>query len=197
MISVIIPVLNEAGTIRPCLARLTRQIGPHEIVVIYGGSRDHTLDMAGHFPGVRCLHCMMPGRGFKMNQEAAIAKDDILLFLHSDTLLPANGLEMIETVMVRADVVAGSFSLRFDHQHPVLRLLEWFSRVNHILFTYCDRGLFVARHIFDRMGGFQEIPMMEDVEIQKRLRQTARFVKIRRPVITSARRFLLKGLIRQ
>jgi len=132
-----------------------------------------------------------------MNQGVQVAKGDILLFLHSDTLLIPGGLAMIEALLAQTGIVAGSFCLRFDHQSPFLRLYARFSRINHILFTYGDQGLFMTRRIFEQVGGFPELPLMEDVEIQKILRRIGRFVKIRHPVVTSARRFLLNGIIRQ
>lgn len=197
MISVVIPVLNESKTIGRCLNCLEEQVEAHEIVVVDGGSRDHTLDIVDTFPGVKRLRCTTAGRGAQMNQGVAIAGGEILLFLHVDTLLPPGGLAMIKAVMAREGTVAGSFSLRFDYQSPFLELYARFSRINHILFTYGDQGLFMTRRAFKHVGGFKEIPLMEDFEIQKKLRKMGRFVKIRKPVMTSARRFLLKGIIRQ
>ena len=107
MISVVIPVLNESKTIRRCLTRLREQVQPHEIVVVDGGSRDHTLDIVDTFPKVKWLRCATAGRGAQMNQGATVAKGDILLFLHSDTLLPPGGLAMIETITAQAGIVAG------------------------------------------------------------------------------------------
>jgi rSAM/selenodomain-associated transferase 2 len=196
-ISIIIPVLNEGNTIGACLDRLNGQAEPNEIVVVDGGSQDNTLAIVRTFPGVKWLRASKAGRGRQMNQGVRVAKGDILLFLHSDTLLMPGGLAMIETLLAQTGIVAGSFSLRFDHQSPFLRLYARFSRINHILFTYGDQGLFMTRRIFEQVGGFPELPLMEDVEIQKILRRIGRFVKIRHPVVTSARRFLLNGIIRQ
>jgi len=196
-ISIIIPVLNEGNTIGACLDRLNEQTEPHEIVVVDGGSLDNTRAVVRTFLGVKCLRASGPGRGRQMNQGARVAKGDILLFLHSDTLLMPGGLAMIEAFMTQSGIVAGSFCLRFDHQSPFLRLYARFSRINHILFTYGDQGLFMTRRVFEQVGGFPELPLMEDVEIQESLRKIGCFVKIRHPVVTSARRFLLNGIIRQ
>ena len=197
MISVIIPVLNESKTIGRCLTHLREQIESHEIVVADGGSCDHTPEIVDAFPGVKLLRCATAGRGAQMNEGAAIAKGEVLLFLHSDSFLPPRGLAMIEVMTAQPAVAGGSFSLQFDSHDPVLKLLARFSRANHILFTYGDQGLFMTRRVFERIGGFEEIPLMEDVEIQKRLRKMGQFVKIHHPVTTSARRFLSKGIIRQ
>ena len=196
-ISIIIPVLNEGNTIGACLDRINGQAEPHEIVVVDGGSLDNTLAVVRTFPGVKWLRTSKAGRGRQMNQGVRVAKGDILLFLHSDTLLMPGGLAMIETLLAQTGIVAGSFSLRFDHQSPFLRLYARFSRINHILFTYGDQGLFMTRRIFEQVDGFPELPLMEDVEIQESLRKIGRFVKIRHPVVTSARRFLSNGIIRQ
>jgi rSAM/selenodomain-associated transferase 2 len=197
MISVVIPVLNESKTIGRCLTHLREQTGPHEIVVVDGGSGDNTLEIVDTFPGVKWLRCATAGRGVQMNQGAAVAAGEILLFLHSDTFLPPGGLTMIENLTAQAGIAAGSFSLRFDYQNLFLRLYAHFSRINHILFTYGDQGLFMTRRVFERVGGFKEIPLMEDVEIQKKLRKIGKFVRIHQPATTSSRRFLSKGIIRQ
>lgn len=196
MISIIIPVLNESQTIGSCLFRLREQIDHHEIVVVDGGSNDDTLDIVRAFSDVKWL-CSPAGRGNQMKKGAEAAEGDLLLFLHADTCLPPGGLARIETLMAREGIVAGSFSLSFEEPNFLLKLYALFSRINHLLFTYGDQGLFMTRRIYEWIGGFQEIPIMEDVEIQKRLRKMGRFVKIRQPVVTSARRFLTYGIIKQ
>lgn len=197
MISVVIPVLNEYKMIGGCLKRLGEEIGPHEIVVVDGGSTDRTPDIVNTFPDVRYLRCPTAGRSIQMNYGADAATGQILLFLHADTFLPPGGLTMIESGLARAEIVAGSFSLRFDCHHALLRLFARFSRINHTLFTYGDQGLFMTRRVFERVSGFRDIPLMEDVEIQKRLRKLGGFMKIDHPVVTSARRFLRRGIIKQ
>jgi len=196
MISIIIPVLNESQIIGSCLLRLKKQIEPHEIVVVDGGSNDGTLDIVRTFSDVKWL-CSPSGRGNQMNRGAEVAEGNLLLFLHADTCLPPKGLTRIETLMAQDGIVAGSFSLSFEEPDLFLKLYALFSRINHLLFTYGDQGLFMTRRIYELIGGFQEIPIMEDVEIQKRLRKMGRFVKIRPPVVTSARRFLTYGIIKQ
>ncbi len=197
MISVIIPVLNESTTIGTCLSHLEEQDESYEIVVVDGGSHDLTREIVEGYPDVKWLSCKTASRASQMNYGASFATGEILLFLHADTLLPVDGLTMIRDFLGRAGVVAGSFSLGFDHQNCLLRLYARFSRINHILFTYGDQGLFMSRRVFEYIGGFSEIPLMEDVEIQKALRTIGRFVKIPHSVITSARRFHQNGIIRQ
>lgn len=94
-------------------------------------------------------------------------------------------------------MAAGSFCLAFDAGGPALGLYSWCSRIGHPLFTYGDQGLFLRRSTFEWIGGFAPIPLLEDVEIQARLRARGRFVKVRVPVVISARRFQARGAVRQ
>ena len=143
MISVVIPVLNESRTIGSCLSRLQEEIADHEIVVVDGGSQDGTLDIVKALPDV-VRQDSPTGRARQMNRGAEAARGHILLFLHADTHLPPGGLDKIETLLKQQkDTVAGSFSLSFDYSSPFLRLYAQFSRINHILFTYGDQGLFM------------------------------------------------------
>ena len=196
MISVVIPTLNEAEGIGACIGGLLEAAWGHEIIVVDGGSRDATPDIVRCFDRVRLLHAER-GRGRQMNRGAEAASGGTLLFLHADSRLPAGAFAMIENALERPGAVAGAFSLGFDREHPLLRIYALFSRINHILFTYGDQGLFLRRSVFARIGGFREIPLMEDVEIQRRLRRMGRFVKIRRPVTTASRRFSARGILRQ
>lgn len=196
MISIVIPTLNEELMIGRCLKQFDKHPAAHEIIVADGGSRDNTVGIVSVFPGAKLVHVTERGRGRQMNRGARVAKGEILLFLHADTLLPPAGLRMIEAMMGRPKVVAGSFSLCFDHPDRMLHLFSRLSRINHILFTYGDQGLFLSRVTFEKLGGFAEIPLMEDVEIQQRLRKKGLFVKLNRCVVTSSRRFVSHGIIR-
>jgi rSAM/selenodomain-associated transferase 2 len=196
MISVIIPTLNERATFGSKLNDLLNQRGDLEIIVSDGSSSDGTLDVVSQFPEVKVVNSPR-GRGRQMNEGANRASGDIFLFLHADTCLPPGALNMVEEILVDSSVVAGSFSLSFDRASFFLRLYSLFSQINHILFTYGDQGLFLRSRTFRKIKGFKDIPIMEDVEIQKRLKRLGKFVKIRKPVITSARRFVNCGIIRQ
>jgi rSAM/selenodomain-associated transferase 2 len=197
MISVIIPTLDEEKSIPRCLKQFAQQAGSHEIIVVDGGSQDNTEAVVREFPEVTLILTSKKGRGRQMNQGARAARGNTLLFLHADTLLPPGGLRMINAIMGRDNVLAGSFSLSFDHPDPFLKLFAKLSQINHILFTYGDQGFFIDRRTFEHLGGYEEMPLMEDVEIQQRLRKIGRFVKLNTPVVTSARRFLSNGIVRQ
>jgi rSAM/selenodomain-associated transferase 2 len=196
MISVVIPTLNEADTIECSLNDLLSHDGDFEVIVSDGGSSDGTLEKVCRFPEVKLITSAQ-GRGGQMNEGAKTAKGDIFLFLHADTRLPPHALHMINEVMSDASVVGGSFCLAFDHQDLILRIYSFFSRINHILFTYGDQGLFLRSATFRSIEGFKEIPIMEDVEIQRRLRSMGRFKKFSQPAVTSARRFRKGGIIQQ
>ena len=196
MVSIIIPTLNEADVIDSSLRKLLNHEGTFEVIVVDGGSSDNTVDIIQRLPQVR-LAISEKGRGIQMNEGARLASGDVLLFLHADTYLPPAGLEMIRAVMADSQVVGGAFLMDFDSRNLFLKVMSRFTRINHILFTYGDQGLFVRLNVFKDIGGFKPLSLMEDVEIQRRLRGSGTFVKIRRPVTTSARRFIRFGVVRQ
>lgn len=195
-IAVIVPTLNEEAFLETFLWDLLGREGDFRITLADGGSSDGTLEIARRFPQVRRLRAEV-GRGRQMNAGAREATGDVLLFLHADTLLPPDAFRLIGEALADREVVGGCFRLAFDREDPWLRTYSFFSRINHPLFTYGDQGLFVRREVFERIGGFREMPILEDVEIQERLRRAGRFVKLRQPVVTSARRFLRYGPVRQ
>lgn len=196
VISVIIPALNEAEHISRTLHAVQRQKQPHEIIVVDGGSKDDTRGIVSAFSNVQLLSSEK-GRSHQMNCGAKLAKGEILLFLHADTILPENGLEKINRAMEDPRRVAGSFYLKFDSDHWILSFYTQLSRINNSFFTYGDHAIFVRRSCFEEIGGYSPIPFMEDVEIQSRLRSRGRFVKLREGVLTSARRFNQYGVIKQ
>ena len=196
MVSVIIPTFNEAATLESFLRNLLNQPGDFEIIVADGGSSDETLKVLSRFPEVRLMRSG-GGRARQMNEGARNARGKILLFLHADTALPAEALRKIEKSLADPSVAAGSFSLKFDQPGGFFKVLSGFSRINHPFFTYGDQGLFLRASTFRRIEGFKEIPVMEDVEIQGRLRKIGKFIKLAPPVVTSARRYLQNGPFRQ
>lgn len=194
-LSIIIPALDEASHLEALLADLLAREGDSEILLVDGGSTDGTWEIAGRFP-VRRLRAPR-GRAAQMNAGARRATGDVLLFLHADTLLPPDAFRRVADALADPGVAGGSFRLAFDRSDPWLAAYAFCSRINHPLFTYGDQALFLRRDHFLRIGGFREIPIMEDVEIQRRLRRQGRFVKLPEPVVTSARRFVDVGPVRQ
>lgn len=194
-ISYILPTLNEEGQLATTLDCVLKQSGEKEIIVVDGGSQDDTRAIARAY-GCRTIFSP-PGRGLQMNQGAAAATKDTLLFLHADTILPDGASEDILRILSKTDALAGSFRLEFKSDSRALRFYAAFSQLNLPLFTFGDQGLFLRRSTFQAINGFQEYPILEDVEIQRRLRAHGKFRKSRLPVVTSSRRFTKVGPVRQ
>lgn len=196
MISVIVPVLNEAATIGPALTELLAQGGDFEVIVVDGGSTDGTWEAAEQVTRVRCIRSDK-GRGRQMNAGAAHARGELLLFLHADTRLAPGAFEAIERAR-KGGVQAGAFTHRFGSDDWRLRLISaghnMKCRLNGIY--YGDHGIFVARNVFDGVGGFPEVPILEDVIFCERLRKLARGRLLPEVATTDARRFLRHGVWR-
>jgi rSAM/selenodomain-associated transferase 2 len=196
LVSVIIPTLDEAGIIEKTLQALLGHPGEFEVIVADGGSRDGTLEELEGFPDVTKISSPS-GRATQMNAGARAAAGDVLFFLHADSTLPAGAISAVRQALADPSVSGGAFQLKFDDSRLFFKTLAFFSRLNHILCTYGDQGLFLRAETFRAIGGFRDLPVMEDVEIQKRLRAAGRFVKIPLPIVTSARRYRKKGPWRQ
>lgn len=191
-ISIIIPVLNEAGNIQDAIASIQLSTNV-EIIVVDAGSNDNTVDIAKSL-GAKVL-TSMPGRAYQMNMGAAIACGEILLFLHADTRLPSYFDALVRATLCTG-VVAGAFRLEIAGKAWGLRLVEWGVGVRSHFFQlpYGDQAIFLTKQVFEQIGGFPELPIMEDFELIRRLRGIGRIKIVSTPVITSARRWLQKGI---
>lgn len=192
-ISIIIPVLNEAENIRQAIA-CTQPSTNIEVIVVDGGSQDDTYKIASNLNVT--IISSFPGRAVQMNKGARLAKGDILLFLHADTRLPTGFDVMIRTALQKTGTVAGAFALRIDAEVASLRLVEWGvnMRSHFWQMPYGDQAIFLTKETFNKIGNFPELPFMEDFEIMRRLKRIGRITIIPVPVITSARRWLQKGI---
>ncbi|MEG4573230.1 TIGR04283 family arsenosugar biosynthesis glycosyltransferase [Microcoleus sp. N3A4] len=194
-ISIIIPVLNEAPTIAPVISSAGNAQNV-EIIVADGGSSDGTADIAKSL-GVRVISTA-PGRAAQMNAGAAVATGDILLFLHADTLLPREYDYFARLVLANPSAVAGAFELKIDARRLSLRLVEtgvnW--RSNFLQMPYGDQAIFLSSATFDKIGGFPDLPLMEDFEFVRRLKKQGRIEIVPHPVLTSARRWQQLGVIK-
>lgn len=194
MLSLIVPVLNEAAVLREALARLEplRARGA-EVVVADGGSGDGTPDLAA--PLVDRVVTAPAGRARQMNQGARSAKGDVLLFLHADTTLPDNADRLIDEAL-KGGRQWGRFDVRIDGRSRwlplVAAMMNWRSWLSGI--ATGDQAIFVRREAFEAVGGFPDIPLMEDIAVSGALKRFCRPARIRERVTTSGRRWDENGL---
>jgi rSAM/selenodomain-associated transferase 2 len=194
-LTIVIPTLNEAAIIVPALQALAplRERGA-EIIVADGGSRDGTARLAK--PLADKVIVVPRGRGAPLNAGAALGTGDALLFLHADTALPDDADRLIEAALTRR--AWGRFDLRIAGRHPLLaviaRMINWRSRLTGI--ASGDQAIFVTRGAFVTVGGFPDLPLMEDIAISRRLKRLSRPACVGAPVVTSGRRWEHNGVIR-
>jgi rSAM/selenodomain-associated transferase 2 len=194
-ISIIIPTYNEEAGIGAALSSLLALRPSPEIIVSDGLSEDGTIDAARQFRhrGVRVLTSGRRGRGPQMNAGAAAARGNILLFLHADVRLPEDALERVSHVMENLKFAGGAFLTCTSGQSGrtvkrlFLRLADIRSRYTTL--PYGDQALFVRAAVFQKLGGYAEIPLMEDLEFSRRLRSAGKVARLRREVVVSGRRF--------
>ncbi|MBE8970854.1 TIGR04283 family arsenosugar biosynthesis glycosyltransferase [Nostocales cyanobacterium LEGE 12452] len=194
-ISIIIPAINEAGNIKKAIATTQANLDV-EVIVVDGGSSDDTVAIAQSL-NVKVISSS-PGRAVQMNAGAVAASGEILLFLHADTRLPTGFDEMIRTALQQPGTVAGAFKLRIDASRLSLRWVEWGVNVRSHFYQmpYGDQAIFLTKEVFQQIDGFPELPIMEDFELMRRLKSIGRVVIIPTPVVTSARRWLQKGVLK-
>jgi rSAM/selenodomain-associated transferase 2 len=194
-LTIVIPVLNEAAIIVAALQALAplRARGA-EIIVADGGSRDGTAQLA--MPSADRVITVRRGRGTAVNAGAALGTGDSLLFLHADTALPDNADCLIDAALARR--AWGRFDLRIAGSHPlfavIARMINWRSRLTGI--ATGDQAIFVTREAFEAVGGFADLPLMEDIALSRRLKRLCRPYCIATPAVTSGRRWEQNGVIR-
>jgi rSAM/selenodomain-associated transferase 2 len=194
-LSVIVPALNEERGIGETLRR-ARRPGVREIIVVDGGSVDGTRAVAHELANV--VLSAPRGRAAQMNAGAAYAGGDILLFLHADTLVPDGFAQVIVRACSEPGVVGGRFDVTLMPSSPLLRLtgelMNWRSRLSHI--ATGDQGIFIRRDVFMRLGGYADIPLMEDIDLSRRMKRAGRVACLPQRVTTSARRWQTQGVVR-
>lgn len=198
-ISIIIPVINESAALRANLPLLQawRHSG-HELIVVDGGSRDDSLSACAGL--VDHLVTTAAGRARQMNAGARIARGDVLLFLHIDTLLPPMSPQIfLQALTAGRGYAWGRFDVRLSGTHPAFRVIETMMNLRSRLTGIAtgDQAMFVRRLAFEQAGGFAEIPLMEDVRLSKVLRaQVGQPLCLRERVHSSSRRWEKHGILR-
>jgi len=196
MISVIIPIFNEEEYIKPCLRGIYKQKSDYEIIIVDYSSADSTIKIAKKYSKVRVIKSKK-GRVMQMNTGTIKAKGDILLFLHADTIMPTNAFVKIESSIGKG-FIGGGFLQRFSEKNFLLRLVSLRSNLRtlttHIFFG--DQAMFVRKDIFEKLNGFRDIPIMEDLEFSKRMKKEGKVSIIKNKVFISGRNYLRNGILK-
>jgi len=193
-LSIIIPVLNEQANLSQISSHLQsiRHQG-HEVIIVDGGSTDSTLaisyEVADH------VIISKTGRALQMNNGAAIASGNVFVFLHADTFLPDNAVKIISESM--SEHTWGRFNVRLSSNRSVYRLIESLINLRSCFTSIVtgDQAMFIEKSLFDRVAGFPEIALMEDIEMSRKLKKIDRPVCIKQKVITSSRRWENRGVV--
>ncbi|HEY0782539.1 MAG TPA: TIGR04283 family arsenosugar biosynthesis glycosyltransferase [Thermoanaerobaculia bacterium] len=192
-LAVVIPTLDEEAALRRNLPRVV----PHadEVVVADGGSTDGTLAVAREL-GARIV-CGPAGRGGQLTRGARATDASVLLFLHADTVLPDDAFAQVRGAIAQG-ASGGGFRVRFDSDRALLRfgsrLVNLRTRLFHL--PLGDQAQFVARAVFDELGGFRDWPILEDLDFARRLRRRGSTVVLPGPALTATRRFDEQGVVR-
>jgi rSAM/selenodomain-associated transferase 2 len=194
MVSVIIPAYNEEKALPDTLASLRRQPGEYEVIVVDGGSEDRTCALARQ-PDIRLMRAPK-GRASQMNAGAAQATGEWLLFLHADTLLPDGALARLNALESNPELQAGGFFHSFSGNDWRLTLISFLDnlRCRWTRVIYGDQAMFIRRELFWRLGGFPDVPILEDLRFCKKLVRLVSPVLLRPPVLTDSRKFLKMGI---
>lgn len=195
-ISIIIPVLNEENAISKIIDYLLKIINPEftkEIIVVDGGSTDKTLEILKSYASIKVIHSLK-GRSVQMNAGAKNTTSEILYFLHCDTFPPKN-FDAEISIKVQNGNLSGCFKMKFDNNHIVLKVSQWFTQFNFQACRGGDQSLFVKRNLFEKLNGFNEnLSIYEDNEFISRLYSDSKFVVIQKEVISSARKYHKNGV---
>jgi rSAM/selenodomain-associated transferase 2 len=209
MISIIIPVLNEENIIQNTLQQFIDKFPDSdrlEIIIIDGGSQDRTREIVTQFSlenslenkQIKLITESDSGRANQMNYGAALATENILLFLHADTILPNNYQQIIPKILLQKNAILGAFQLKIDGQEQSLRWVEKMVnlRSRFLSLPYGDQGFFITKQNFNLLGGFTNLPSMEDFNLIQKAKRHGKIIMAKQAVITSARRWQKLGIFK-
>ena len=193
-LSIIIPTLNEAENIASLLQSFPEYPGM-EVIVVDGGSRDHTLELARRGGAITTVSS--PGRGNQLNRGAALARGKTLFFLHADCRITREGISGIMETMKTGKYQGGAFYLSLDRKGKTLDWIVWGAnlRSRFLKIAYGDQGIFVDARRFQALGGFKEIPLMEDDDFFRRLLKSGEVIFIEKGLTASSRRWEKEGVL--
>ena len=194
LISIVIPVLNEEKALQVLLDQLQsyREQG-HEVVVVDGGSNDNTCSVASTLCDQ--LITSESGRAIQMNKGAEFSKNNILWFLHADTLVPEHSIEKIQKALEDNDW--GRFNIKLSGSRFVFRVIERMINIRSCVFSIAtgDQGIFLNKNTFNKVNGYSVIPLMEDVNLSKKLKSLSHAVCLNEKITTSSRRWEKYGIL--
>lgn len=193
-ISIIIPVLNEAKILENTLSQLQSELGNHELIIVDGGSTDGSVQIAEKYGKIVIS---ARGRAKQLNVGAAAASGDILVFLHADIWLESGALAAVETA-ISSGYVGGGFCQKIDGKNILYRAIEVGGNIRgkYLKVFYGDSGIFVKRTDFEKIGGFPEVPILEEMEFSKKLCELGQTTLVTPHIHISARRWKTKGIVR-
>jgi rSAM/selenodomain-associated transferase 2 len=199
MVSIVIPTYNEATYIPAVLERLKDVRGDFEVLVADGSSTDHTVEIvrgiAAAYPRPLRLVESIRNRATQLNEAVQQARGDSFLFLHADIVVPPETVMAVEDSLRDPSVIGGNFQIVFEGDSAVASFFTWCYRVRRPFgIYYGDSGVFVRREVFERLGGFKPIPIMDDYEFVRRMERAGRTVCLDPPLLVSDRRWRVQGL---
>ncbi len=195
MISIIVPILNEASNIKTCIEKIKKLKGEKEIIFVDSDSKDNPKKIIGN-SGKYIL--TDSGRAKQMNAGAELSKGEILLFLHCDTSLPPKSLETIRIVLKENKIIGGGFLHSFDKNNLFCRMISLSANIrtftSHIFFG--DQAIFIRKSTFTEMNGYRELPLFEDWDFSSRMKKFGKIKIIKKSICTSSRRIKHWGKIK-